>query len=224
MAGSAVSIKVHNLSEQTSLLNPMLAEIRDVGIQNDPMRFRRNMERIGEIFAYEISRTMEYRTRSVATPLGTVECPMLRHQPVLATILRAGLALHQGLLGFFDRADNAFISAYRKHEGDEDTFEVEIEYLASPALEGRTVVLSDPMLATGSSMVLAWKALLERGQPAHVHVVSVIASRRGVDFLLSQMPPSTTLWLGAIDPELNSRAYIVPGLGDAGDLAYGVKT
>lgn len=218
-----MAIDVHNLSERPSLLNPMLAEIRDVGVQGDPLRFRRNIERIGEIFAYEISRVMTYRERSVATPLGTLNCPVLARQPVLATILRAGLPLHQGLLNFFERADNAFISAYRKHEGDEETFEVEIEYLASPSLERRTVILCDPMLATGSSMVLAWKALLERGNPAHVHVVSVIASRRGVECVLENMPDNTTVWVGAIDPELNSRAYIVPGLGDAGDLAYGVK-
>jgi len=218
-----MAIEVHNLSEQPSLLNPMLAEIRDVGIQGDPLRFRRNIERIGEIIAMEISRVLEYRTRIVATPLGNIACPVLVEQPVLATILRAGLPLHQGLLNYFDRADNAFISAYRKHEGDEETFEVEIEYLASPSLDGRIVILSDPMLATGSSMVLAWRALLARGQPAHVHVASVISSRQGVASVLDNMPDNTTVWVAAIDPELNSRAYIVPGLGDAGDLAYGSK-
>jgi len=216
-------IEIRNLSLQPSLLNPMLAEIRDIGVQGDPLRFRRNLERIGEILAYEISRVMEYRPHGVSTPLGSLECQVLARQPVLATILRAGLPLHQGLLNFFDRADNAFISAYRKHEGDEEHFEVEIEYLASPTLEGRIVILSDPMLATGSSMVLAWKALLARGTPAHVHVVSVIASRQGIDFLCDRMPDNTTVWVGAIDPELDRRAYIVPGLGDAGDLAFGQK-
>lgn len=218
-----VAIEVHNLSERPSLINPLLAEVRDVGVQADALRFRRNLERIGEIFAYEISRVLPYRERSVATPLGTIDCPVLAVQPVLATILRAGLPLHQGLLNFFDRADNAFISAYRKHEGDDAHFEVEIEYLASPGLDDRTVILCDPMLATGSSMVLAWKALLERGTPRHVHLVSVIASRQGVDYVLDRMPGNTTVWVGAIDPQLNARAYIVPGLGDAGDLAYGVK-
>lgn len=216
-------IEVINLSEGTSLVNPLLAEIRDTGVQGDPLRFRRNIERLGEISAYEISRVLEYEDRIVTTPLGNLRCPVLAEQPVLATILRAGLPLHQGLLNYFDRADNAFISAYRKHDGDEDHFEVEIEYLASPTLDGRTVILCDPMLATGSSMVLAWKALLARGEPARLHVVSVIASRRGVDVLREHLPDGTTLWVAAIDPELNSRAYIVPGLGDAGDLAYGPK-
>jgi len=218
-----MAIQVHNLSARPSLLNPMLAELRDVGVQADPMRFRRNLERIGEIFAYEISRVLPYQPRRVTTPLGAIDCPVLAQQPVLATILRAGLPLHQGLLNFFDRADNAFISAYRKHQDDEASFEVEIEYLASPGLDDRTVILCDPMLATGSSMVLAWKALLARGQPRHVHLVSVIASQRGVDRVLEVLPSNTTLWLGVIDPELNSRAYIVPGLGDAGDLAFGLK-
>ncbi len=218
-----MAIQVHNLSERPSLLNSMLAEIRDVGIQGDPLRFRRNIERIGEIIAMEISQVLPYRERVVTTPLGSMQCPVLDEQPVLATILRAGLPMHQGLLNYFDRADNAFISAYRKHEGDEETFEVEIEYLASPDLSGRTVILCDPMLATGSSMVLAWKALLARGEPAHVHVTSIISSRQGVECLLDNMPDNTTLWVAAIDPELNSRAYIVHGLGDAGDLCYGVK-
>lgn len=218
-----MAIKVHNLSQDASLVNPWLAEIRDTGIQGDPLRFRRNIERLGEVFAYEVSKTLPYEDRIVVTPLGNIACPVLAEQPVLATILRAGLPLHQGLLNHFDRADNAFISAYRKHEGDEETFEVEIEYLASPSLDGRIVILCDPMLATGSSMVLAWKALLARGTPSWVHVVALISSQQGVDSLLDHMPDNTTLWVAAIDPELNSRAYIVPGLGDAGDLAYGSK-
>lgn len=218
-----MSIDVHDLSQSDSLAQPIMAELRDLGVQGDPLRFRRNIERLGEIFAYEISRVMNYRDKPVATPLGTAACRVLAEQPVLATILRAGLPLHQGLLNAFDRADNAFISAYRKHEGDEATFEVEIEYLASPNLDGRTVILCDPMLATGSSMVLAWKALLARGTPAHVHVVSVICSQRGVDCVLNEMPDNTTLWVGAIDAALDDHAYIVPGLGDAGDLCYGQK-
>lgn len=218
-----LSAKVHNLSEQTSLLNPILAEVRDRRIQQDRMRFRRNIERVGEIIAYEISRVLAYRARDVETPLGTASVPVLQEQPVLVSILRAGLPLHQGLLNCFDHADNAFISAYRKHEGDSESFEVEIEYLSSPSLEGRIVILCDPMLATGSSMVLAYKALLARGNPSHTHVAAVIASEQGVRFVRERLPANVTLWLGAVDAELNSRAYIVPGLGDAGDLAYGAK-
>jgi len=219
-----MSGQVYILIDQPSLAGTWVAEIRDREIQRDPLRFRRNIERLGELFAFEISRQLEYEAREVVTPLGRLQCQVLKEQPVLATILRAGLPLHQGLLNYFDRADNAFISAYRKHEGDEATFEVEVEYLASPNLDGRTVILCDPMLATGSSMVLAWQALLERGVPARVHVVSVIASRQGVDAVRAQLPDDTMIWVAAMDEKLNDRAYIVPGLGDAGDLAYGDKT
>lgn len=187
------------------------------------MRFRRNLERMGEMFAFEISRQLGYVEREIRTSLGLAPVMVLKEQPVLATILRAGLPLHQGLLNYFDRADNAFISAYRKHEGSADNFEVAIEYLSSPSLQDRIVVLCDPMLATGTSMVLAYQALLQRGKPRHVHLVSVIASDRGVEFVQQKLPSNTTLWLGAVDHELTSRAYIVPGLGDAGDLAFGVK-
>lgn len=218
-----MTVEVIDLSQGPSLVNPLLAELRDTTIQKDPLRFRRNIERCGEIMAYELSKRLGYDDARVQTPLGEAIVPVLSEQPVLATILRAGLPLHQGLLNAFDRADNAFISAFRKHEGDEATFEVEIEYLASPSLEGRTVVLCDPMLATGSSMVLAWKALLERGTPKALHVVAVLASRRGVEAVQEHFPDGTTLWVAAIDETLNSRAYIVPGLGDAGDLSYGDK-
>lgn len=187
------------------------------------MRFRRNLERMGEIFASELSKKLEYVPHEVTTPLGKAAGWTLKEQPVLATILRAGLPLHQGLLNYFDQADNTFISAYRKHEGDADSFEVEIEYLSSPSLQDREVILCDPMLATGTSMVLAYQAILQRGQPRHVHVVSVIASRAGVDFVQQSLPANTTLWLGAVDPDLTARGYIVPGLGDAGDLAFGAK-
>jgi len=214
---------VHNLGRQPSLLNPILAEIRDREVQRDRMRFRRNLERVGEIFASEISKHLDYVERDIQTPLAGAVVPVLAQQPVIASILRAGLPLHQGLLNGFDRADNTFISAYRKHEGDADHFEVEIEYLSSPSLDGRTVILCDPMLATGSSMVLAWKALLARGTPARLHVVAVIASEAGLQFVLDQLPDDITLWVGAVDPELTARAYIVPGLGDAGDLAFGAK-
>jgi uracil phosphoribosyltransferase len=214
---------VHILGRQPSLLNPILAEIRDREVQQDRLRFRRNLERCGEIFAYEISRVLPYVEREVRTPLGAATVPVLAEQPVIASILRAALPLHQGLLNCFDQAENTFISAYRKHDGADDHFEVEIEYLSSPPLAGRTVILCDPMLATGSSMVLAWQALLKRGRPARLHVVAVIASEQGLRFALEKLPDNVTLWLGAVDPELTPRAYIVPGLGDAGDLAFGAK-
>jgi uracil phosphoribosyltransferase len=218
-----MSGSVNNLGTMASLFNQYIAEIRDAGIQQDSLRFRRNIERIGEIFAYEISKVMPHVYRDVQTPLGVASCEVPGEQPVLATILRAGLPLHRGLLNYFDRAENTFISAYRKHEGDDRTFEVEIEYLSSPVIEGKTVILCDPMLASGSSMVLAYKALLERGVPSNLHVVVVIASSEGLEFARKELPPETTFWVGAVDPEMTDRKYIVPGLGDAGDLAYGAK-
>jgi len=215
--------RVNDLSLKHSVFNQFMSEIRDIDVQTDSMRFRRNLERVGEILAYEISKTMKYETQTVTTPLGTSDCSVLVEQPVLATILRAGLPLHQGLLNYFDHAENTFISAYRIHHDDDDAFDVEVEYLASPGLEGKTVILCDPMLATGSSMVLAYKALLERGTPRHIHVATVIASEQGIRFVQEHMPKETTIWTGAIDAELTPRSYIVPGLGDAGDLAYGSK-
>jgi len=187
------------------------------------MRFRRNLERVGELIAYEISKVLVYESVQVTTPLGKSSCHKLAEQPVLATILRAGLPLHQGLLNYFDRAENTFISAYRMHHGNDDAFDVEVEYLASPNLDGKTIILCDPMLATGTSMVLAYKALLERGIPRQIHIATVIASDAGVRFVQEHMPAETILWAGAVDSELTSRSYIVPGLGDAGDLAYGSK-
>jgi len=214
---------VHNLGERWSLFQQFMCEIRDVEIQQDSLRFRRNIERMGEIFAYEISKVMQHQSIRVQTPMGEAGGAALSEQPVLATILRAGLPLHQGLLNYFDRAENAFISAYRKHEQDSDHFEVEIEYLSSPSIEGKTVILCDPMLATGSSMVLAYEALLERGTPSQLHVVVVIATDEGLEMSMKSLPAETTYWVGAIDPEMTSMKYIVPGLGDAGDLAYGAK-
>jgi len=214
---------VNNLGQNYSVFSQFMAEIRDVEIQKDSMRFRRNLERVGEIMAYEISKKLEYTHQSVTTPMGVAECSVLKNQPVIATILRAGLPLHQGLLNYFDRAENTFISAYRVHHDDDDEFDVEVEYLASPDLQGKTVILCDPMLATGSSMVLAYQALLERGRPAQVHVAAVIASEQGIRRVQDNLPADTTIWVGAVDKELTSRAYIVPGLGDAGDLAYGSK-
>ena len=215
--------RVHNLSLQHSVFNQFMSEMRDVNIQTDKLRFRRNLERAGEIIAYEISKSLRYVGRAVTTPLGVSECSVLAEQPVLATILRAGLPLHQGFLNIFDQAENTFISAYRIHHDDSDDFDVEVEYLASPDLQDKTVILGDPMLATGSSMVLAYKALLERGTPAQIHIATVIASEQGVRFVQETLPPETLIWAGVIDPELTSRSYIVPGLGDAGDLAYGDK-
>ena len=215
--------KINILGEKNSVFNQFMAEIRDVEVQKDSLRFRRNLERVGELIAYEISKVLPYETRQVRTPLGVSDCNVLAQQPVLATILRAGLPLHRGLLNYFDRAENTFISAYRMHHDDDDAFDVEVEYLASPSLEGKTVILCDPMLATGSSMVLAYKALLERGTPQHIHVATVIASEQGVKCVQQNLPPETTIWTGAIDSELTPRSYIVPGLGDAGDLAYGSK-
>ena len=217
-------IEIRDLGREDSSVGRFVAELRDVEVQRDPLRFRRNVERIGEIMAYEISRTLPYVNRLVRTPLGEANCRVPREEPVLATILRAGLPLHQGLLNHFDRAENAFISAYRKHEGEDEHFEVEIEYLSSPGIDGKTVILCDPMLASGSSMILAHRALLARGTPARLHVAVVIASREGIDYARERLPDGTTIWAAAIDEEMNARKYIVPGLGDAGDLAYGDKT
>lgn len=214
---------IHDLGSTHSVFNQFMAEIRDVNVQGDRLRFRRNIERIGEIFAYEISKTLVFENRLVETPLGKAQCSVLGQQPVLATILRAGLPLHQGLLNVFDQAENTFISAYRKHEGDEEHFEVEIEYLSSPPLEGKTVILCDPMLASGSSMMLAYQALLARGRPACLHVVAIIASTQGLEYAKNNLPEGTQFWLGAVDAKMTDRKYIVPGLGDAGDLAYGAK-
>ncbi len=214
---------VHILAEQTSILNQYIAEIRDENIQKDRIRFRRNMERIGEIFAYEISKTLVYTNSVTQTVLGEAETHTLSEQPVVATILRAGLPLHAGLLNIFDSAQNAFVSAYRKHSKD-NSFNIQIEYLSSPNLDDKILILTDPMLATGSSMVLTYKALLSKGKPRHTHIVAVIASREGVEYLRANMPNTDyTLWVCAVDEELTAHAYIVPGLGDAGDLAYGEK-
>jgi len=216
-------MEIINLGQQNSIFNHFIREIRDVNIQKDSMRFRRNIERIGEIFAYEISKKMEYENKDITTPLGVSAEILMIEKPVLATILRAGLPLHQGLLNYFDRSDNCFISAFRKHKKEGD-FEIKIEYMSSPSLDGKTVVLCDPMLASGSSMVLAMKALLSKGKPKHIHVVAIIASAEGVQYLKENTPfRNCTLWLGAQDAEMTSQSYIVPGLGDAGDLAYGQK-
>ena len=217
-------MKIINLGKKDSILNHFISEIRDISIQKDAMRFRRNIERIGEIFAYEISKKMTYENIDVTTPLGISSESLMIEKPVLATILRAGLPLHQGLLNYFDSSENCFISAFRKHKRGGD-FEIKIEYISSPNLEGKTVILCDPMLASGSSMVLAMEALLSKGKPKHIHIVAVIASSEGIQYLKENMPTrNCTLWLGAEDAEMTSQSYIVPGLGDAGDLAFGEKS
>lgn len=215
-------IKVHDFSRNNSIYNNFLAQLRDLKVQKDRMRFRRNLERLGEIMALEISKELEFSEQEVYTPLGVAKSNVIKEYPVIATILRAGLPLHQGLLNYFDASDNCFISAYRKHTNADD-FDVQIEYLSSPRLDDRVVILSDPMLASGQSMILAYKALLQKGKPKHIHVVGVIASREGVEFVKRNMPENTTIWIGAIDEEMTAQSYIVPGLGDAGDLAFGSK-
>jgi len=215
-------VNVINLSEENSLFNSFVRELRDVEIQNDRMRFRRNLERIGEVMAYEMSKTFPFETLDVTTPLGTAQETVMAEQPVVATILRAGLPMHIGFLNYFDRADNSFISAYRKHLKN-DEFKIEIEYLSSPKIDDRILILNDPMLASGSSMVLGYQAMLNKGTPKHVHVACIIASKEGLEYVKRNMPENSTIWVGAVDDELTAQSYIVPGLGDAGDLAFGSK-
>lgn len=216
-------MEVKVLGNNHSVFDQYLAEIRDISVQKDPLRFRENLYRLGELFAYEISKELKYAVVDVTTPLGVAKVPMLEKQPVLATIMRAGLPMHNGLLKILDRAENCFISAYRKYT-DEGGFEIEFEYMASPSLDGKVVILSDPMLASGKSMEIGYEALFSKGTPAHVHLVSIIASQQGVDYILKTIKAeNVTLWLGAVDEGMTPKSYIVPGLGDAGDLAYGEK-
>ncbi len=214
---------VHIISQQNSVFKRFIAEIRDEKIQKDRWRFRNNLERIGQIFAYEISKQFDYAEAKVKTPLGSAKTELNTDNPVLCTILRAGLPLHQGMLNYFDQADNAFVSAYRHHKNGDDNFDIEVEYLSSPELQDRVLIISDPMLATGSSIIKVYKALKKLGRPKQIHVVSVIASVEGLALVKQQLPPTTHFWLGALDEELTAQAYIVPGLGDAGDLAFGEK-
>lgn len=217
-------MEIINFADTPSLVSRYMLELRDVNIQKDPMRFRLNLDRIGEIMAYEISKRLNYKDVETQTPLGISKCQDIADQIVLATILRAGLPLHHGFLNFFDHAENAFVSAYRRYKEKGDSFDVLVEYLASPSIDGKTLILVDPMLATGSSMELGYKAMLRKGTPAKIHVASVIASRQSVEYVKAHFPADkTTVWIGAIDDEVNSHSYIVPGLGDAGDLAYGEK-
>jgi len=213
---------VHDLSLNNSIINQFVAELRDITIQGDRMRFRRNLERIGELFAYEISKTIPFEIREVTTPLGIANVPLMAEQPIVGTILRAGLPLHAGVLNYFDRADNAFISAYRKHHKD-GSFDIKLEYVGSPSMENRILILCDPMLATGSSMVMTYKALMEKGITKHTHIVCALASVQGIEYVKRNLPENVTIWAAAIDEELTAQSYIVPGLGDAGDLAFGSK-
>ena len=214
---------IHNLSESNSILNSFIAEIRDVTVQQDRMRFRRNIERIGEVLGYEMSKTLSFKAKTIKTPLGEKPTNIYQNDIVLCSILRAGVPLHNGLLNYFDDAENAFISAYRHHKHDPETFEIVVEYLACPDLNGKTLILADPMLATGQSMVATFEALKPFGTPKEIHLVSVIGAQDGVDFVNSHFNDDSHLWIATIDEQLNDKGYIIPGLGDAGDLAFGKK-
>ena len=210
-------------AEMNSDINRFVEEIRDIHIHQDRLRFRKNLERIGEVMSYEISKDFRYSEKLVTTPLGTARVNTADDKIVIGTILRAGIPYHQGFLNYFDRAENAFVSAYRKYK-DKLNFEIFIEYIASPRIDGKILILTDPMLATGGSMELSYRALLTKGEPEHIHIASVIASQKAIEYITTHFPEEkTTVWVGAIDPDLNEHSYIVPGLGDAGDLAYGEK-
>lgn len=213
---------VHHLSEKHSLISNWIAELRDVQIQKDRMRFRRNIERIGEVIAYEMSKEMAHKIVNTTTPLGTHASKVLNEQPVIATVLRAGLPMHQGMLNYFDKADNAFISAYRKHHPD-GSFEISIEYLSCPDLNNRILIIVDPMLATGASLVETIQAITKTQKPKEIHIAVAIASKKGIETVQAALGKDTPIWCGDIDDVLNDKSYIVPGLGDAGDLAYGTK-
>lgn len=214
---------LRNLGESNSVLNSFISELRSEEIQKDRMRFRKNLERIGEIFAYEISKTFPYKKTSITTPLGIADMTIPSEEPVLATIMRAGLPFQNGFLNFFDKAENAFISAYRKYNKD-GTFTIQFEHLSCPPAEGKIVILNDVMMASGSSFVLSYRALLAKGTPAHTHFVSIIASKEGISYVKRHLPmKDISIWVGAVDDELTVKGYIVPGLGDAGDLAFGDK-
>lgn len=212
---------VVNLSQQHSLVSNWVSELRDVDTQNDRMRFRKNLERIGEVTAYEISKTLAWEEKEITTPLGIANCKVLQSQPVLATILRAGLGMHNGLLNYFDKGENAFISAYRKHNPD-GSFEISIEYISCPELDEKVLIISDPMIATGASLVKAIQYLKQEGVIKEIHIVCAIACTVGIEYVL-RAQPKATIWCGDIDDEITAKGYIVPGLGDAGDLAFGQK-
>lgn len=214
---------IHNLGLENSILNQFIVELRDVEIQKDAMRFRKNIERIGEILSYELSKTLKYTTRIVQTPLGTKEIKVPGNALVLCSILRAGLPLHQGLLNYFDMAENAFISAYRDHQNNDNTFEIVVNYMAAPSLQDKTLLIADPMLATGRTLENTYMAMKAHGEPEQIHIISVIGSEQGIEYIKNVFPENTHLWIAAVDEKLNDKSYIIPGLGDAGDLAFGVK-
>lgn len=216
-------MEIINFDKTPSVISQYMMELRNVDIQSDMLRFRRNLERIGELMAYEISKTLNYKKQEVTTPLAKAQCDVIADNVVLATIFRAGVPFHAGFLNVLDRAQNAFVSAYRKYR-EKENFDVFIEYIASPRLDGKTLVIVDPMLATGTSMELSYRALLTKGNPDKIHIASVIASQQAIDYEKDTFPADkTTVWVGAVDPVINAHSYIVPGLGDAGDLAYGIK-
>ena len=215
-------MKVNILDKTPTLLNKFIAQIRDEKVQKDSMRFRKNIERIGELLSYEISKSFEYEKQAVTTPLGTKEIDLPQNDVVICSILRAGLPLHNGVLNYFDDAENAFISAYRHHITEEE-FEIRVEYLASPSLEGKTLILVDPMLATGRSIVSVFEGLKQHGIPKEIHLACVVGSTEGIDYIKQNLPENTHLWIATVDEKLNSKGYIVPGLGDAGDLCFGEK-
>ena len=216
-------MQIHNLSDTPSILNTFMSELRDKNVQKDSMRFRRNIERIGEIMGYELSKSLQFEPHHIETPLGTSKTVLHKKDIVLCSILRAGVPLHNGLLNYFDAAENAFISAYRHHKHDPESFEIIVEYLACPSLEGKTLILADPMLATGQSMVATFEALKPFGIPKEIHLVSIIGAQEGVDYVSKAFGSDVKLWIAAIDDNLNEKGYIIPGLGDAGDLAFGNK-
>jgi uracil phosphoribosyltransferase len=216
-------MQIHHLSENNSVLNHFLGQIRDINVHNDSLRFRKNMERIGEIMAYEMSKSWDYQAVAVATPLGTKATQYIKNPLVICSILRAGLTLHNGFLNYFDAAENGFISAYRHHPNNDDFFEIIVQYQAIADINDKTVVLVDPMLATGQSIVAVYNQLIQRGTPAEIHIAVVIAAPEGIAHLETELPDNCHLWIAAIDEHLNEHSYIVPGLGDAGDLAYGQK-
>ena len=216
-------MQIHHLSKNNSVLNHFLGEIRDVTIHNDSMRFRRNIERIGEIMAYELSKELHYKDIEIQTPLGIKKTTQIKDRLVLCSILRAGLTLHQGFLNYFDTAENGFISAYRHHPNNDDYFDIKVEYQAIADINGKNILLVDPMLATGQSIVAVCNKLMERGTPKEIHIAVVIAAPEGINYLEKHLPASCHLWIAALDEKLNEHSYIVPGLGDAGDLAFGEK-
>ncbi len=214
---------VHVLSDGISVVNQFIAELRDAEIQKDSLRFRFNLERMGEIFAYEISKTLEYEEKEVITQLGSTMVPVLKEYPVLVSVLRAGLPFHKGFLNIFDKSENGFVSAFRKTHKDH-TFTIQVQNSALPVFDDKTLIICDAMIATGASMVMTWRELVNHGKPRNIHIATILASQEGLDHVRSQLPgENITFWAGVIDDELTAQAYIVPGLGDAGDLAYGQK-